>query len=446
MKMSKLRCLGLLILFIAAVGCDNGNGNGSDAGTDAGSDAGSDGGDENITYVWEQLGGQVSPAGAESEDPTMLVIGSSPAVGYRHQSFRVHLNIYDGSTWGTSQPDPSSNNSNSSIYSTPDFCTSGQDVFMAYSHAGDAAANDDTFYDRIFVYRWEQAAGWAQQNGGAEVSVVWSDPPGGVDAWEPAIACPPSGDPRVAWVEADVVPDPDTEDGAWVAEVGAASSTRSSILSRNNTAGSYATDVRTLGLAIDGSGNPIVAQWEQDETEQWLTNLYVSRYSAGSFSNLGDAIADDWDSNTLPVPSVVTDGSDVYVAYSEANSTDDTRHIYVKRYNGSWETVGSGPVSAFSASDHYNSNNPDLLMVDGQLWLAWQESDQYDGPFIYVAYFDSGLSEWVIDGDQLNIDIANSAADPSLAYSAGDGYLHVAFEENTDGHPHIFVKRKRINP
>ena len=37
-------------------------------------------GDGDQTYDWEQVGGQVSPAGAESEDPTMLVIGTSAVV------------------------------------------------------------------------------------------------------------------------------------------------------------------------------------------------------------------------------------------------------------------------------------------------------------------------------------------------------------------------------
>ena len=52
-----------------------------------------------MAHDWEQLGGQVSPAGAESEDPTMLVLGTTPAVGYRHESFRTHLNIWNGSDW-----------------------------------------------------------------------------------------------------------------------------------------------------------------------------------------------------------------------------------------------------------------------------------------------------------------------------------------------------------
>ena len=37
--------------------------------------------------VWNSVGDQVSPATAESEDPTMMVVSGSPAVGYRQASF-----------------------------------------------------------------------------------------------------------------------------------------------------------------------------------------------------------------------------------------------------------------------------------------------------------------------------------------------------------------------
>ncbi len=396
---------------------------------------------------WVQVGGRVSPAGAESEDPSMLLVGSTPAVGYRHASFISYLNIWDGSSWGTPEPDPTSGNTDASIYSTPDYCTIGQDVYLAYSHTGDSTANDDTFYDRIFVYRWNETGGWSVMNGGSEVSVVYNATFGGANTWEPTIACPASGNPRVAWVEADVVPDPDTEDGVWVAEVTPSSSTRSAILSRNNVAGDYYTDASTLGATIDAAGNTIVAQWEEDAFEQWLTNLYVTSYDGAAFTPLGGSIADDWDSNNLPVPALVTEGQDVYVAYSTANNTDDTRQVYVKKYHsGSWSLLGAGPVSAFSPSDHFTSNNPDLLLIDGTVWVAWEETSQTEGSFVFVAYFDTALQEWVIDGDRLNIDQANEALDPSLAYSPADGYLYVAFEEYSDGYPHIYVKRKKLNP
>jgi hypothetical protein len=395
-----------------------------------------------VPFAWQQVGGQVSSSAAESEDPTMMILNGTPAVGYRHQSFSTDLNVWNGATWGTSEPDPTSNQTNGSIYGTPAFCSNGAAIYMAYSHAGDSTSGGASFYDRIFTYRWDPQAHWVIQNGGNEVSNPYVAP-SGADAYEPSISCVPSGNPVVAWIEANGAA-PGNDD-AWIAEVSSTDVKRSSPLSRNNNAGLYPTDVRTLGVLADGSGNKYLAQWEQNETDQDRTDLYVTMYGGGGFTPLGGAIADDYDFNTLSAPSLAMSGTVLYVAYSRANPLDHTKHIYVKKYDGGWTVLGGGPVSAFpqtnGASDHYDSGNPNLLFANGNLYLTWEESSVYEGAFIFVARWDEALGEWLIIGDRLNLDQTRSAQDPSIAYSAGDAYLYVAFEEMVSGWPQIFVKR-----
>jgi hypothetical protein len=393
---------------------------------------------------WELVGGQVDPGASEAEDPSMLLIGSTPAVGYRYASFITYLNVFDGSSWGTPVADPTGGLTSSSIYRTPDFCVQGSDVVMAYSHIGDTTANDDAFYDRIFVYRWNDTSGWVAQNGGAEVSTIWNDLLGGADAWEPSVACPSSGDPVVAWVEYDVFPDPDTEDGVWISSVSSSSANRSTMLNRNPIDGDYYTSAKTVGITTAPNGDAIVGHWEQHHTDQDRTDLYITRYSGGSFANLGDVIVGDYDSNNLPVPSLAATASEVYLAYTVANSTDYTRHTFVQKFDGGWTTLGGGPLSAFSAQEHFNSFEADVILIDGVPYIAWDESGEFGGYGIFVVHWDQASSAWVMDGERINLEVDNHAHGPSLAFSPSDGYLYVAFEEYTDGHPHIFVKRKLI--
>lgn len=398
------------------------------------------------TAVWQQVGGQVSPATHESEDPTMLITGTTPSVGYRHASFDIHLNTWNGvDSWGSTKVHPESGNVNGSIYGTPGFASDGSSIFVTYSLYGGSYTGDEAFYDRIYLDACTTSTTWSTWNSGVEISTPWNSIDFGADAYEPAVAVVAGHSPFVAWTEADVAPDPDTEAGAWVASVNASSSVRSPILSRDNTSASFYTDVRTVGIAADASGNAYLAQWESDAVDQDLTSLYVSKYAGGSFTNLGAVVSADYDYNNLSVPSMVVIGSDLYIAYTEANATDYTQHVYVKKYNGStWETLGGGPVSAFSASEHYDSDNPDLEVVDGTLYLAWSESDQSTGTYIYVARWDGIGSQWLLDGDKLNVDLAREALDPSLAYSSDDKTLYVAFEEYVDGWPQIFVKNKTL--
>ncbi len=395
---------------------------------------------------WTSLGNQVSPAGAESEDPTMLIVDDSPVVGYRHASYEVHLYQWSGSAWASAAADPSGGDANSSIYHAPAFCSDGSNAYLAYSHADDSGSGGAAFYDRVFVHQWTGSGSWSIMNGGAEVSVPWDAINGGADAGEPAIACLAGSDPWATWEELDVL-GAGSDSGLWAAQVSSGSSARSTVLSRNDVVDLYDTSVRTVGVAVDSSGTVYAAQWESHQTDQDRTDLYVTTYNGTTFTPLGGVVTLDFDVNNLSKPSMAFLGSDVYIAYTFANNVDYTKDVYVRRYNsggGTWDLVGVGPVSAFGGN-HYDSANPDLIAAGGTLYLAWEESDLWDGPFIYVARWDSGGSQWVLDGDKLNVDTANQAMDPSLAFHDSTvDYLYVAFEENTDGWPHIFVKRKQL--
>ncbi|MEN8246939.1 MAG: hypothetical protein ABFS43_18775, partial [Thermodesulfobacteriota bacterium] len=396
---------------------------------------------------WTGVGGQVSPADAESEDPTMIINNDSPAVGYRHASFEANLNTWDGSAWGTSVSDPTNGNMNSSIYHTPSYCSDGTAIHLTYSLAGVSGGTDDEFYDRVFVHDWVSGGTWSTPwNNGEEVSVKNTTPPG-ANAWEPAVNCDPSGNLWVAWAESDVNAMVD-DDHLWVAWVTDTFSLRSQPLSRNDTIGSYGTGVRSVEVATNDNGNIYVAQWESHHDDQDRTDLYVTRWTTPGFSNLGaGAISDDYDSNNLSKPSLAFIGTDVYIAYTRANASDYTRHVHVQKYDGiSWTTVGGGPVSAYSATDHYDSGNPDLIAVGNSLYLTWEESDQYEGPYIYVARLTTPGNTWEIVGDKINVDQDRAAQDPSLAYNAAEGALYVAFEEDVDGWPQIFVKKTYLIP
>lgn len=449
MNKSCNRSIGILCYFcvlatitigmITIIGSSNGGGGNEDDGND-----GSDGG--STVAVWNVVGEQVSPATAESEDPTMVFFNGSPAVGYREASFEANLNIWDGNAWGISVTDPTNGNMNYTGYHAPSYCSNGTTIYLAYSLAGISGGTTDEFYDRVFVRNWSGGGIWSTpMNDGEEISVKSTTPPG-ANAYEPAINCDSLGNLWTTWVENDVGGDVG-DDHLWVAQVTQTSSTRSNPLSRNNLVGDYSTDVRSVEVATNSSGTIYVALWETHHQDQDRTDLYVSRYSGGVFTSLGGAISDDYDVNSLSKPSMAFLGSDLYIAYTRANDTDYTKHVYVQKYDGStWTQVGSGPISAYSAPDHYDSGHPDLIAVGNDLYLAWDETDQYDGPFIYVARLTPPGTTWEIVGDKLNVDQGRDAIDPSLAYHSAEQSIYVAFEENVVGWSQIFVKKLSLIP
>ena len=103
----------IAIGMIAIIGSSSGGGGDGSDGTDGSGGEGSSG------AVWNIVGDQVSPATAESEDPTMMVVDGSPVVGYREASFKANMNLWDGNVWGTSITDPTNGNMNYTGYHAP---------------------------------------------------------------------------------------------------------------------------------------------------------------------------------------------------------------------------------------------------------------------------------------------------------------------------------------
>jgi len=425
----------LLILAVASTGC-GGSGSGS--------------GPLPAEVAWQTVGGQVSASDAESEDPVMLL--STPKAGYRHASFQVALNLFSNVSWGTSKGDPSNNNYKT-FYGPPNFCEGGDTVYVAFSHSGDPTSSGPDFYDQIFAYSWDNTNGWQAMNGGNEISNAW---PGNIwDAFEATAYCQDIStgqnedyDMVVAWVEAD---NTTATDNVYVALVGQQNSVRSGPISRNNTSGSFLTDVRVAGVFADAS-SAYVAQWENDADDQSKIELYVTQLGLPGFAqtDLGGSLDEDYDGNTLSAPSMAMLGTDLVVAYSafrpRPGTTTNTRDIYAKRWDGTgWSAMGTGPVSAFSDASHIDSNHPSLLLVGNTLYLAWEE-DGGGGSGIYVASWDEAGGAWVIGASDSGIgfDIAADVLDPSLAYDPDDGYLYLAFEAMISGWPQIYVKRRQL--
>jgi len=397
------------------------------------------------TAAWGQVGGQVSADDAESEDPVMLL--STPFVGYRHASYQVALNQWNSSTssWGTSLGDPSQGNFET-FYGPPNFCDDSETIYVTYSWSGDTSPSG---YDEVRASSWDATNQWQALAGGGEISYpgpnIW-------DGGEATIACRASTDPVVGWVEADNV---SGEDAAAIAVVTPTTVSRSPFISRNNAVGSYATDVRVVGLLADAS-EAYLAQFEHDANNQDRTDLYVTQLALPGFAqtNLGGSLDYDLDNNTLSAPSMVMFGSDLVIAYSAyripPGGTEETRHIYVQRWDGAtWSELGSMPVTAYGISlPHDDSNNPSLTVANGTLYLSWDETDGSEGggTYIFIAKWDATNGQWVIDDTNKRIseNVSNTSLDPSLGYNVDTGSLYVAFEETSSGWPQIVVFQRQL--
>lgn len=395
------------------------------------------------TQKWFAVGDVVSAVGVAASDPVMMILNDppstvikaesltyTPAVGDRVNESMMNLHFWSGTAWSTTIPDPTGGQSDT-YNDTPAYCTDGYVVNMATMLS--------TSPESIWAYQWDPIANWQTLNGNLKLS-------GGENATEPVPACRPSGgNPFVAWLETG----PGSDTVVYVASVSLAGMTKSTPLNRNSNVGDWSTDAQAVGIAANDT-EAYVAQWEQHHLESNETDLYVTMWDGAAFTNLGGVVASDlYSGSEVCMPSVVVDGGDVYVAYARADADGD-RKIYVQKWDGaSWSQLG-GAITAVSEGTS-SADHPDLIMAGDTLYVAWEETaDVETSNGVFAAFWDEASSTWVIDNlnralqqvENTDTRTISYAYDPSLAYSAVDDMIYMAFEATTGGEDVIFTIRR----
>jgi hypothetical protein len=181
-------------------------------------------------------------------------------------------------------------------------------------------------------------------------------------------------------------------------------------------------------LALDSSGNPVVAWLESDGS---VRTIFVQRFNGSAWVNVA---ASNVASGNVFEPSLALDGSgNAVVAWSERNGS--TYNIYLQRFNGSgWSDLTPAGLSGSSAATFSDAEQPSLVLdASGNPVVAWTEGDGsvYS---IYVQHYNgstwtnltptglSGSSAALSDTEWPSLAL-NSSGNPIVAWAedAGNG-------------------------
>lgn len=210
---------------------------------------------------------------------------------------------------------------------------------------------------------------------------------------------------------------------------------------------------RTLGglsvaptLALDGSGNPVVA-WEERFGSN--SDVYIRRYTCrrqncrwedvGGKSGLHGGMGGKVGRSAFP--SLALDMRD-HPVLAWQDSFSGPFQIYVRRWTGSrWEEIG-GSAAADGISRSKGAAVAPSLVLDsaGGPIIAWQ--DQFAGrDRIYLAHWNGQQWEgWAGSNTGEGISASQGGALPSLALDSG-GRPVVGFQSEVGGQSRIFVRR-----
>jgi len=223
--------------------------------------------------AWEELGGSATGGGisntGEAAIPSVAINDSGkPVVAWYDDSsgdYEIYLKQWNGSSWeeigsGSASGGGISNNTGASVEPSLAINDSGNPI---------VAWHDGVFPDYdIYLKQWNGSS-WEELGGSASGGGI-SDNTGG--SYRPSLAINGLGNPVVAWYDNT---SGDTEiyikqwNGSSWEEIGTNSATGGGISDNNG-------DSVWHSLAIDGSGNPVVA-WSDDSSGNF--EIYLKQYA-----------------------------------------------------------------------------------------------------------------------------------------------------------------------
>ena len=188
---------------------------------------------------------------------------------------------------------------------------------------------------------------------------------------------------------------------------------------------------RKSRLALDSSGNPVVAWHEGDGISE---NIYAERWDGTNWVYLGTTL-DANNNQNAHNPSLALDSSgNPVVSWYESDGT--STNIYVKQWNGSsWVLVGSNPLDTSLGNNGYN---PSLSLVNGSLAVAWQEGSVSFGSLYVKKYI---TNAWQDMGGLLDVNGGQSAVN-SVITKKSSNLPVVAWDEvdGGNGSRNVYVK------
>ncbi len=359
---------------------------------------------------WQQMGSVAGTGSNVSLAQTATGIPVIASSTYDDVETNIVVRTWNGSSW-VNIGSPLSNDANiGAIEPSLALDNSGNPV-VAWSES------DPQITINVHVARW---------NGNSWVSLSGLNFYLGIEtnALDPSLAIDASGNPVVAHAENDDGSVSDIIVSRW----SGSSWTSFGLLSGSTAANSYAFKP---SLALDSAGNPVVAWQESDGP----SNIYVQRFNGTSWVNVGSGVlsGSSVTGSNAESPSLALDSSgNPVVAWREFDGA--VNKIYVQKFNGSsWGNVGTGVLTVIGAtgdsseSSYYPLNRRLSLALDGlgNPVVAWRD---YTGssPNIYLQQFNG--SSWVnLGAATLDTNLANSAFSPSVSFI--NGSLSVAWQE-----------------
>lgn len=359
---------------------------------------------------WVSLGGILNIDASKSATIPSIAIDSSgnPIVAFNEEdatSYNIQVKKWNGTTWASLGGILDIDASNAAHRPSMSLDSSGNPVVAWQEKVG--------VQFNIHVKKWNGTT-WTSLSGILDIDASNT-------ASLPSIALDSNGNPVVAWQEKV-----GTTENIYVKKWDGTTWTLLGGLLDVHTN----TNADSAKIAIDSSGNPIVTWFEFDGTQH---NIYVKKWNGTTWTSLGGILDLDASKGTR-YPSIAVDLSgNPVIAWQEHDGT--SFNIYVKKWNGTtWVLLGgtldfdTSKVTAFPSIALNSSGNP---------IVTWQENDGTSNN-IYVKKWNG--TTWSSLGGILDFDASKDATYPSIALDSS-GHPGISWHEVAGTAFHLRTKK-----
>ncbi len=362
-------------------------------------------------YGTSSGGGGISTTSVESHFPTLeLDTSGLPTVAW-HESLsgnpnlnNVYLRRWNGTAWeelgGSASNHGVSNNTDSfgwSFFPSVDIESNGNPV-VAWN---DWRSSEGTVVDSIYLRRWNGSS-WVELGGSASSSGISGT---STTSQRPSLALNGNDHPVVAWKE-DLSPDEiylRRWNGASWEELGSSGSGTG----LSTTSGSSSRPA----LALDAGGNPVVA-WRDHNSSGY--QVYLKKWDGTAWQELGGSASGSGISGSTTnseTPVLALDGSgNPMVAWKETVS--GFSRIYLKNWNGSsWvELAGSATGDGVPSSSWGNPTDPSICVdSSGNPMVAWEDNISGNREILVLRWNGTAWQEH-LSGSGMGGGISNSGS------------------------------------
>ncbi len=363
------------------------------------------------------LAGGLSDTAAQASINPFLALNNSgdPVVAWQENEtsgdVQIYLRVFDGSSWvalGTSASTGGLSNTTGTSGTPSVMVDSANRPVVTWVDS--TSGNTEIFVRRWSGTAWDELAG-SGSGGGISNGLAF--------AGDPVVAQNGAGEPVVAWTQNNSIFLRQFTGTTW-AELGGSGS-GGGVSNNSGTS-------RNLSLAIDPSGNPVVA-WEDNTNGDF--EIFLRRWNGSGWIELASSATGGGVSNTatdsLSVSLALDPSGNPVVAWDELNG--GIREIHLRVYNGvAWVEIAGSATTGGISNTGAQSTDPSMKVdASGFPLVAWQEATGAGGDEIFLRRFDG--TSWI------ELTGSATAATGGLSNSPGTPSTEAALAFSPDGNP-----------